>query len=272
MNSPIIRYHGAKWRIAPWVISHLPKHNCYLEPFSGSAAVLLRKDRSQIEVINDLNGRLVNLFRVIRQSPDQLADLIALTPYAEAEYHAAREVSADPIEDARRMMILGWQGHGSTASSGGRLTGWRRGLRHRGPHSADQWSRVPERMQDFAERLAGVFIEQRPAIELIERWGKEPGSLIYADPPYVAGTRCPGEGSRGYAHEMSDADHVALADALKASPATAVISGYRCDLYDELYQDWIRHDHAARVDQGGLRTESLWIKPTLAPKTETQGN
>lgn len=116
---PILKYHGGKWRIAPWIISHMPPHKNYVEPFCGAASVLLRKPKIAIEVLNDLNGRVVSLFKIMRQ-PDlakRLKELIFYTPYAAAEYLEAREVHPDPIEDARRMLILGHQGFGSTGTS-----------------------------------------------------------------------------------------------------------------------------------------------------------
>lgn len=261
MTSPILRYHGGKWRLAPWILERLPAHRVYLEPYCGAASLLLRKERCDIEIINDLNGRLVNLFRVIRERPQELAEMLALSPYSESEYQAAREVAADSLEDARRMLILGWQGHGSTACAGGRLSGWRRGVRQRGPHSANQWARLPDSVHEFAQRLAGVFIEQRPALELIDYWGSEEGALIYCDPPYLPITRGPGEGTRGYAFEMTEDDHIALAKALHASPAAAAISHYPCDLYSELYSDWECHSREALADGAAARIECLWVKP-----------
>ncbi|HFC10149.1 MAG TPA: DNA adenine methylase, partial [Chloroflexi bacterium] len=83
--APILRYHGAKWKIAPWIIQHFPPHTTYVEVFGGSAGVLLRKPPAPIEVYNDLDGEVVNFFRVLRERPEELARAVEFTPYARAE-------------------------------------------------------------------------------------------------------------------------------------------------------------------------------------------
>ncbi|MCK5606326.1 DNA adenine methylase [Candidatus Pacearchaeota archaeon] len=125
---PILRYYGGKWRIAPWIISHFPGHKIYVEPFCGASSVFAQKKPACQEVINDMNGRIVNLFRVLRDQKRaiELKNFLELTPYAEEEYQSCRETSPDPVEDARRVIVLGMQGHGGTGASGGKLTGWRR--------------------------------------------------------------------------------------------------------------------------------------------------
>src|SRR5690606_6837914 len=95
---PIIRYHGGKWRIAPWIISHFPEHRVYVEPFGGGGSVLLRKPRSYAEVYNDLDGEIVNLFRVARDCGDELIRSVELTPFARDEFMLAYEETEDPIE------------------------------------------------------------------------------------------------------------------------------------------------------------------------------
>ena len=93
---PALRYHGGKWNLASWIISHFPVHECYVEPFGGAASVLLQKSRSPLEVYNDLDGRVVSFFSVLRERPDELARLLSLTPYARAEYELSYEISERP--------------------------------------------------------------------------------------------------------------------------------------------------------------------------------
>jgi len=259
---PIVRWHGGKSRIAPWIISHLPPHRVYVEPFAGAASVLLRKARSHTEVLNDANGRLVSAFRVIRDRGEELAHLLRYTPCAEEEYRDCREVSPDPLEDARRMLVLGHQSHGSTGGcTGGKRSGWRRGLRPGGTDNAAEWRELWRHVERWADRLRGVYLENGDALDVIRRWDA-PDVVIYADPPYTWGTRSgAGRGDAYGPHEMSDADHVALAEVLRNCRGAVVLSGYRSGLYDELFEGWQRVESTAWADGGVARTECLWLSP-----------
>lgn len=259
---PILRYHGGKWRIAPWIIGQMPSHRTYVEPFAGAASVLLRKPRAAVEVVNDLHGRIVNVFRVLRDPAlsARLECLLHLTPYALSEYQLAREVAEDPVEDARRMLTLAFQGHGSVGASGGRNTGWRRGIRPRGPSTADEWSRLPDHVAAWTQRLQGVFIEQDNAFDVIRRWD-DPSTLFYVDPPYLEEVRAGGVGS--YAHEMSETDHRALAELLHEVQGMVVLSGYPSPLYDELYSGWCRMERKVTADRQREAVEVLWLSPNV---------
>lgn len=172
----------------------------------------------------------------------------------------AKEQADDPIEDARRMLVLGYQGHGSMAAAGRRLTGWRRGVRPRGPHSADEWARLPDQVAWWCERLRDVFIENDHAFDVIQRWDSA-DTLFYVDPPYLAETRS--EGARGYAHEMSDEDHCALAEVLHSVQGMVILSGYPSRLYDELYSDWHRTERKVVADRQRTAVEVLWLSPNV---------
>ena len=104
MNA-ILKYPGGKWRIAQWIISHFPPHKVYCEPFFGSGAVFFTKSPCRIETINDIDGDVVNLFRVCRDSPEELARVLELTPWSREEFLSCREKSADPVEQARRTVV-----------------------------------------------------------------------------------------------------------------------------------------------------------------------
>lgn len=262
VSRPVVRYHGGKWRLAPWVIKHLPAHDIYIEPFGGAASVLLRKPASRFEVYNDLNSEMVNVFRVLRNdnTAQRLAALLRATPCSLEEFIDARTGSNDPIEQARRTIVLGHQGHGSTGSSGGKLTGWRRGFRERGTSSAKEWAEIWQQIEAWADRMRHVYIEKAPAIEVIKRWDK-PSAVHYVDPPYLAETRSSESRVTGYAHEMTTEDHVQLAEVLHACRGAVVLSGYPSPLYDRLFEKWERVDKLAMADHGRSRTECLWIKP-----------
>lgn len=254
---PILRYHGGKWRIAPWIVSHMPPHDTYVEPFCGAGSVLLRKEPSPTEVLNDRHNRLVNCFRVLRDpvSAARLTELLRATPFSMSEYIEARDESADPIEDARRLIVLGHQGHGSTAATGGKLTGWRRATRKGAWSGAHEWSAIWESVGSWADRLRCVMLESDDARAVVGRWDG-PRTLFYIDPPYLLGTRT---SLNGYAHDMTDQQHHQLAADLRAVRGMVILSGYQSDIYSELYGDWQRLDHAAVADKGQIRTESIWL-------------
>lgn len=268
-DRPLVRWHGGKWRLAPWIIARFPPHRVYVEPFCGAAGVLLRKPPSAVEVLNDRHRRIVGVFRLLRD-PEQAARLaraLRLTPYSAAEYRACREPSDDPLEDARRLLVLGWQGHGSTGASGAGLTtarastGWRRGDRGGLANSAREWTGLPARVGAWAERLRGVFLEDGDALETVRRWDA-PDALFYCDPPYPPETRTAGRG--GYTFEFEEADHRALAGALREVRGMVALSGYPCPLYDRLYAGWTRLEARAVADGGAARVEAIWLNPAAA--------
>lgn len=274
---PVLRYHGGKWKIAPWVIQHFPPHRIYVEPFGGGASVLLRKPRSYAEVYNDLDGEVVNVFRVM-QDPDtasQLAELLRLTPFARAEFEAAYQESPDPVERARRTIIKAFMGFGSNAihdnrPSGMRTrastwrapTGFRSNSNRSGTTPAHDWANYPDHVAAYCERLQGVVIECRPAAGVIRAHDRA-DTLHYLDPPYVHQTRREALKRSGhmYRHEMTDEQHRELAELLHSLRGHVVLSGYHSALYDELYTDWPRFETRALADGAARRTEVLWLSP-----------
>lgn len=265
MNRPVLRYHGGKWMLAPWIISHFPAHRTYCEPFGGGASVLMRKPRAFAEIYNDLDGRLVNVFRVLRDpaSSHRLRELLELTPFARAEFEAAYADSDDPVELARRTILLSFMGHGSDAVGRGYRTGFRSNSSRQYTTPAHDWSRYPPQVLTFHERLRGVVLEQRDALEVLGRhddWN----TLHYVDPPYPHSTRTASVGKHGYAHEMTDEDHARLVRALRELRGMVLVSGYRCQLYDDAFGDWERRDVHTLADGARERVESLWLNPAAA--------
>lgn len=253
-----MRYLGGKWRLAPWIISHMPQHRMYTEAFGGAASVLLRKPRVHAEIYNDLDGEVTNLFRVLRSPVDgrELARQVRLTPFARHEYECAFIPASDPIEQARRTLIKAAMGHGSNSIQ--RRTGFRPGHTRNGQIPAGDWQGLPSALEEIVERLRGVIIEERPALDVIHRYDSTT-TLHYVDPPYPHSVR--GDDSR-YRHEMTDAEHGELSEALHSVRGMVIVSGYACELYDsELYVDWQRVECNTHADGGRDRTEVLWIKP-----------
>lgn len=263
---PILRYHGGKWKLAPWVLAHFPAHKAYVEPFGGAASVLLQKPRVPTEVWNDLDGELVHLFTVLRDpaSAELLSRACALTPFARAEFDRSYEPEEDTVERARRFIVRSFFGYGSKACISAAKNGFRC-LRTGENSPAVDWSTYPKALQSVARRMVGVVIEAKPALDIIRRYDRTE-TLFYVDPPYVHNMRNMEQGA--YRYEMSDDEHRELADALQEIKGMAVVSGYRCNLYDELYVGWRRVDRRAYADKASPRTESLWISPRAAAATQ----
>jgi len=258
MSAPrILHYPGSKWSMAEWIIEHMPPHQTYLEPFFGSGAVFFNKPPSPLETINDIDGDVVNLFRVIRDRPEELARLVYWTPYSREEYYASYDMDgADELERARRFLVRCWMARGAKTSD---RTGWRHIIDHSGPSVVKWWNELPGKIAEIAERLKNVQLEQQPAIQLIQRY-KRPDVLIYADPPYLLSLRS----GRMYKHEMTDEDHAELLDVLEAHPGPVLLSGYANPLYDERLRHWHRVEHRALAEAGRTRTEVLWLNPVAA--------
>lgn len=269
-TAPVIRYHGGKFRLAPWVIKHFPPHRIYVEPFGGAAGVLMQKPRAYSEVYNDLDDELANLFSVLQDDAlrDRLVEKLVLTPYARREFERAWEPAADPLERARRLIIRAQMGFGSAGATKG-TTGFRIDTKREYETAQHVWAKYPGNLAAVGRRLAGVMIENRPAIEVI-RAHDTPETLHYVDPPYVHATRVriTGKGSaRGYRHEMDLDDHAALLEALQAVRGMVVLSGYPHPLYDETLRGWERRETEARISSRvgtGKRTEVLWINPATS--------
>lgn len=220
----ILHYPGSKWSIAEWVIAHMPPHTKYLEPFFGSGAVLFNKTPSPLEIVNDLNGDVVNLFQIIRDRSEELAEKLRWTPYAREEFHFAHDQTNDDIERARRLLVRCWQ---SIRVKTGSISGWKcRGTSDEVYH-IKQWNALSDDVMLVASRLRSVQIENRPALDLIKRYNRS-DVLVYIDPPYVLSTR----NGKIYEHEMADQEHIDLLDALDKHPGPVLLSGYANQLYE----------------------------------------
>lgn len=259
VRRPIVRYHGGKWRLAPWIISYFPAHRIYVEPYGGGASVLLRKPRSYAEVYNDLDGEIVNLFRVARDNGEELRRMLELTPFARDEFDESYKSSDNPIEQARRTMIRAGMGFGSSGISCSNKTGFRGSATRSGTHPGTDWANTTKNMMAVTERLRGVIIENKAAIEIIKYYDS-PKTLFYIDPPYLPDTRIFMSGKGAYKHEMTNQDHEELAAVLHDVRGAVIVSGYPSSLYEKLYAGWYRTEHRALADGAAKRTEVLWMK------------
>lgn len=258
---PPVPYYGGKQTIAEQIISLFPEHGHYVEPFAGSLAVLLAKRPSRMETVNDLDGDLMTFWRVLRDRPDELQRVCALTPHSRAEYLEVRSAGAigDELETARRVWMLLTQGRGGTLRPA--KTGWRHFVAPSNSSCGmpDYLDGYVERMAAATARLRGVSLESMPALDLIAKYGASKDVLLYVDPPYVASTR--GWGNN-YRHELkTDDEHRELAEALHDCVSAVVLSGYPSALYDqELYAGWSRVEISSITGNGvdRARTEVLW--------------
>lgn len=254
-SRPVLRWHGGKWRLAPWIISHFPPHRVYVEPFGGAASVLLRKPRTYAEIYNDLDDDVVNLFRVLR-SPDapRLIDLLRLTPFAASEFFAAYEQSDCDVERARRLVIRSFMGFGSNGVH--QKTGFRSNSNRSGTTPFHDWANYPDALAAIIDRLTGVCVLNRNAEDVMAAHDG-PETLHYVDPPYMMGVRS--DAKADYAHELSDDQHVTLLQFLRTLKGSVVLSGYPSETYRAEIDGWARVDKAALADGASKRTECLWM-------------
>jgi DNA adenine methylase len=261
----VLRYPGSKSRLAPRINDLLPHRPVYLEPYAGSLAVLAARSPSPVEVVNDLDGRIVRLWQSIRDYPDELARAIECTPYARMEYDQAGAETGVPttrseqIEESRRLLVRLWQGHGFKLV-GAQASGWRRSLKPGRSHPSE-WAAIPERIQLAAERLRRVYLECRDASQLLREF-RRPGVAVYADPPYHPDTIAD---PRFYRVGMTASQHEELLDVLLAHPGPVVLSGYPCRLYDQVLTTWRRYEIPSRADGRHPRTEVLWCNREAQP-------
>ena len=254
--TPVFTYPGSKSHLAPWIVSLMPQHATYVEPFAGTLAVLSCKPRSQLEVINDLDGGLVNFFRVLRDRGDELIAKIELTPYAQeelelAQLHVRLDLTHDELECAREWWVL----HTMTINSKSTSFDSRR----------NQTQAFRSRLRIMSERLESVVIRNEDAIHLIEQYDS-PDTFLYCDPPYMPTTR-----TRDiYKCEMITTDqHKRFADACLSTKSSVLISGYPSEEYDAWFSGWDRLERRmistldVQSTKGKDVTECLWANYPL---------
>lgn len=261
-------YFGGKTRLADRIAGLLPDHDHYVEPFAGSLAVLLAKKPSRMETVNDLDNLLMTFWQVLRDKPDALIRVCALTPHSRAEHRAACATDFADLDDVERARVV-WtmiaQGRGGALRS---TSGWRMFVNPNGSSKSmpGYLNAYVDRMAAVAERLHHVSLECRPAIELVEQFGAAPRCCLYVDPPYLGSSRTNGGG--GYRIDMkSPTEHANLLDALLACEASVILSGYASELYDAKLSGWSRIEIPTITGQGRVnlaRTEVIWSNRHLS--------
>lgn len=253
MNT-ILKFPGGKWRISEWILSFIPEHKVYCEPYFGSGAIFFNKQPVYTETINDIDGDIYNLFMVCRNYPLELAKAINLTPFSREEFKNCNARSDNPVEQARRTLVRYHQSFGTSNSS---LNSWRNVQTYGGPRCATMWNYLPEAIINCCERLKQAQIENIDAIELIKRYNDK-DTLLYLDPPYLPELRK----KNIYKCEMTKAEHIKLLDTIVDSKSIILISGYDNELYNSALQGWHTAEIETTAQMGKYRIEKLWMNYT----------
>jgi DNA adenine methylase len=261
---------GGKTKLAKWIVGNMPNHSAYVEPFGGSASVLLNKPRSEIEVYNDADGDVVNFFDVLRDRSDALVEFVRDVPFAEEIHNRWADewfAGERPDDDVRRAGIWMFLRYSSFNGKSGTKSGFKREpiVEARTGQVADTWRQAPKRIHETAERLRGVSIVNDDFSSVIKRYDA-PDTLFYVDPPYY--------GKEHYYTE--EADHEVLAELLNDIEGDAMVS--YTDIPPGLYEDWeeigrtVNHNAGGNVKQAdekllcNFRTE---IRPSFVDQNQT---
>lgn len=255
-------WYGGKFGHLEWLLPLLPVAHHYCEPFSGSAAVLLNRAPAPVETYNDIDGSVVNFFRVLRDHREELVRVIGLTPFSREEFHLAVSGGSrnlTDLEKARRFYILARQTRTGLAQTAtiGRWANCKQTSRSGMSGVVSRWLGGIGVLDDIAGRLLRVQIENRPATDAIRLYD-DTGTLFYCDPPYLHETR--GD-SKAYGFEMDEAQHGELSEALGRCRGRVALSGYRCGAMDRWYAGWRRYDAPVRQCHSikQPRQECLWM-------------
>lgn len=252
IKRPVLRYHGGKWILAPWIISHFPKHKVYVEPFGGGGSILMRKDRSYAEIYNDVWDTVVNVFQILRdpKSAVELERLLRLTPYSRMDFEKTAfsnmESVTDPLEKARMTIFRSFSGFRSGASNSKCATGFRSNSNRSGTTPAHDWVNYPNMVKHFTARLQGVVIENRDYKQIIAQHDSR-DTLFYLDPPYVHRTRS-ARYLKTYEFELTDSDHEDMLLIVKKVSGFCVISGYDNAIYNDHLKGWSKVTKDALAD------------------------
>jgi len=233
-----ISWFGGKFYIVQNIISMFPQHTCYVEPFGGAGHVLFAKDPSKVEVFNDLQEWLVNLYRMIRERPQELLDRLEMLPYSRSEYkravelyqlslHDKKDSVTDPVEKAALFFMLVKQAFNSTVGGTWAYSSM--------SSKGSAWRNAMDLIMPCHQRLRDVIIECLGYEKLFEKWDG-PDTLFYLDPPYVHITRDVSS-TKAYEFEMSDTDHSNLCWECSELKGMVIMSGYHNDIYDSILVD-----------------------------------
>ncbi len=256
LSAPVSRGPGSKWKMAPRIIDLYPeKVDVYVEPYVGTGAMILSKEPSPVEVVNDIHTEIANLFDVIRNRSKALARVVDRSGFTEADLKRAyREdpSNLDSVERARRWLVLAHQSflRQTGEPSLSITTDLSRG-------STRLWTELPAHIEAAGRRLQKVKVLSRDAFEVIEMdIFHSPDVLLYVDPPYLPGTRT----ANLYVHEMPVKKHVELLELLVCHPGLVYLSGYDSAEYNDrlMVEGWEARELTGYASLG-KRREILWM-------------
>ena len=263
----VLKWHGGKHYLAAEIIKLMPPHIHYVEPYAGGLSVLLAKEYIGVsEVVNDLNGLLINFWRVLAD-PALFAEMIRIlqaTPCSESAYDAADTAAdagdfdfADRVGSAVRFFIRCRQSRAGTFKGFTTLakTRVRRGMNEL---PSAWWSSI-DGMAEVHDRLSRVVILCRDAIDVIKTEDGV-GTLFYCDPPYLHSTR---QTLNAYSFEMSENQHIRFLTTIGLVAGRVMVSGYDSELYNDMLKGWTRHlfdvpNNAASGETKRRMTEVVW--------------
>ncbi|MCK9573669.1 MAG: DNA adenine methylase, partial [Candidatus Omnitrophica bacterium] len=257
-------YFGSKHKIALPLIKYIPPHNAWVDAFCGSAAVTLAKTPAQIEIINDINGEIVNFFCQLRENGTELCRKIAMTPYAREELFSARlhKENLSSLERARRFLISSMMAiNGVFGEERGGFSYSNSYTRNDKEARVSRWCNLPIRLEAIVERLRNIRIENRDARELIKNFVKRPATLLYLDPPYLT------ERTQGYDFDQNNEKfHKELLKLVYKAKCMVMISSYDSELYESILTNklgWKKIKIATHTQGSNgkrmTRTEILWL-------------
>jgi DNA adenine methylase len=259
-------WYGGKTYHLDWLLPLVNKtqHKSYVESFGGSAAVLLNKIPSEIEVYNDIHSDVVNFFKVLRTQGQELIDLLHLTPYSREEFALACESKeASSLEKARSFFVKARQVRNglATKATPGRWSYTKKDARQKRALPVNQWLGAIDGLEEIFSRIKDVQIEHLDALDVIARYDT-PDSLHYIDPPYLMSSRTGGE---NYSHEYNEEQHQNLLELLLTLQGKVILSGYINEMYPSILKKWKEHRRIAKLanatlknGEKQLRQEVIW--------------
>lgn len=262
MLRPFVKIHGGKRYLYQWIISHFPKNYTqlnYIEPYCGACSVFLNKDRSKFEILNDIDSGIVAIIESLRDDLTQFITQLKDSNYSENVFlHAKnRNTFENKFDHAVNEFIVRRMSRGGLKES----FAWSSRLRGGRPGDLNAWHTIIDMLPKISDRLKGVAITNKKALDIIKIFGDDTNTLFYCDPPYVLKTR---QSKNVYINEMTDEQHEELAQELHKVKGQVVLSGYPSELYDKLYSDW-KFDsyqivnHASQKKIKNYKVEGLWL-------------
>ena len=251
MSGPLFSYAGSKATLARWHVTLFPVVQRYVSVFGGLGCEFLHRQPRGIEVLNDIDSDLHNMFSAIRNPTTcaALRRLLLWTPDGRRQFQECQETldDRDPVRRAWGFLTLA-------------STGDMRGIVRRRTwyNTKHRLISLPERLLWWRDRLQRVKLECLPWQKVIERYDRA-DTLMYVDPPYHPDSR--NSSAPLYRHVLSAEDHLDLLVRLRQCRARVLLCGYPHPVYDDLLSDWVQLEAGCRCLMGnkGLRTEKIWL-------------